>query len=268
MVHGRARARDFDGPVRQPADGHRRRQPLPGEHRAATSDPSHRGFRVPGHLDAQGLPAQRLPRRRRFEQAAELRAGRRPRQPPAVAGGAPQRRHGDQPRRRRRAADAADDPQRTVLERHRRLRRRPTFRVRAELKKDKVDLSPPGLAENVFTCRGEGYGIEIPAFLTVCLIVPTKTRGALARRRAEHGPALQRHDDDGEPGAHGRRGGRPVRRLQRRRPARLLDGQRRRRRCRQGRRRARSCRRPACAWTTSRSGSRSASGSSACSAAR
>ena len=52
----------------------------------------------------------------------------------------------------------------------------PTFRVRAELKKDKVDLSPPGLAENVFTCRGEGYGIEIPAFLTVCLIVPTKSK--------------------------------------------------------------------------------------------
>ena len=60
--------------------------------------------------------------------------------------------------------------------------------------------------------------------------------GALARRRPEHGPALRRHDDDVEPGAHRRRRRRPVRRLQRRGPARVLDGQRQRRRRRQGRR--------------------------------
>ena len=129
----------------------------------------------------------------------------------------------------------------------------PTFRVRAELKKDKVDLSPPGLAENVFTCRGEGYGIEIPAFLTVCLIVPTKTQGALARRRAEHGPALRRPDDDVEPGAHGRRRRRarsaapttPTCAASRRSTAAAGTSARARAR--------RSCRRPACAWTTSRS---------------
>ncbi|MGH2951070.1 MAG: hypothetical protein ACRDKX_03400, partial [Solirubrobacterales bacterium] len=50
----------------------------------------------------------------------------------------------------------------------------PSFRVRAELKKGHVDQTPPNLAEQIFTCDGAGYGIQIPALLTLCLLVPTQ----------------------------------------------------------------------------------------------
>ena len=54
----------------------------------------------------------------------------------------------------------------------------PTFRVRAELKKGHVDQTPPNLAEKIFTCDGAGYGIQIPALLTLCLLVPTQAEAA------------------------------------------------------------------------------------------
>ncbi len=48
----------------------------------------------------------------------------------------------------------------------------PTFRVRAQVNDAFQEDSDPGIIEKIFTCGGDGYGVEIPALFTFCALLP------------------------------------------------------------------------------------------------
>jgi len=164
---------DFEGQASSdPVTGADSRFP---ENFASASDPSNRGFRVPGHLDAKVYLRNDYEapgdddKQQNFAQvdgrvnapltmAVRLNDG-------TVSNRAGQAVPPTQlTLRNAPGTNGSDDYA------------QPSFRVRAELKKGHVDQTPPNLAEKIFTCDGAGYGIQIPALLTVCLLVPTQAQ--------------------------------------------------------------------------------------------
>ena len=173
--------------MRQPADGDRRRQPLPGEHRP-DGDAANLGFRVPGHLDAkvylrndyeapgdddkQQNYAQVDGRvNRPLSLARRLNDGTRPTAPARPC--------------RRRSSTLRNAP---GLQRQGRLRRAELPRARRAQEGQGRPVAA-GPRREVFTCAARATGSRSRRSSRCACIVPTKTEAQVAGRRPEHGPA-------------------------------------------------------------------------------